>query len=62
MCGTRIMVDIMQSPSGEISDGKKKKEQEERTRKIETTGVKYNGLPITMGGHKKERRNHRTKI
>jgi len=30
---------------------------------IETTAAKYNGLPITTGGHKEEeRRNHRTKI
>jgi len=28
---------------------KKKKKKE---RKIETTAGKYNGLPITMGGHK----------
>jgi len=26
---------------------------EEKRKKIETTEVKYNGLPITMGGHKK---------
>jgi len=43
MCGS--MVDI-QSPTAEIRRGKKKKEE-----KIETTAVKYNGLPITMGGH-----------
>jgi len=43
MCGS--MVDI-QSPTAEIRRGKKKKEE-----KIETTAVKCNGLPITMGGH-----------
>jgi len=26
-------------------------EEKEERRKIETTGVKYNGLPITVGGH-----------
>jgi len=30
--------------------GKRKKEEEGR--KIETTAAKYNGLSITMGGHK----------
>jgi len=42
------MVNI-QSPTAEIRRGKKKKEKEEERsrRKIETTGVKYNGLPIT---------------
>ena len=46
MCGS--MVDI-QSAAAEIRRGKK---EERRRRKIETTGVKYNGLPITVGGHK----------
>jgi len=46
MC--QSMVDI-QSPTAEIRPGKEKKER--RRRKIETTGVKYNRLPITMGGH-----------
>jgi len=40
------MVDI-QSPTAEIRRGKDRKKE----RKIETTWVKYNGLPITMGGH-----------
>jgi len=44
------MVDI-QSPTAEIRRGKKKKER----RKIETTAAKYNGLSITMGGHKEQR-------
>jgi len=26
--------------------------KEERRKKVGTTGVKYNGLPITMGDHK----------
>jgi len=26
--------------------------EEKRRKKIETTAAKYNGLPITMGGHK----------
>jgi len=43
------MVDI-QSASAEIMRGK----NEERKKKIETTGQKYNifGPPITQGGHK----------
>jgi len=41
------MVDI-QSATAEIRRGRK----EERRRKIETTAAKYNGLPITAGGHK----------
>jgi len=45
MCGS--MVDI-QSVTAENRRGKK-----ERKKKEETTGVKHNGLPITMGGHKK---------
>jgi len=28
-------------------------EEKEEERKIKITGRKYNGLPITMGGHKK---------
>jgi len=28
-------------------------EEKRKRRKIEITGVKYNGLPITMGGHNK---------
>jgi len=42
------MVDI-QSPTAEISRGKKKKKEEERTK--ETTGQKYryNGLPYYIG-------------
>ena len=43
MCGS--MVDI-QSPTTEIRQGKK-----EERKNIETTGIKYNGLPITMDGH-----------
>jgi len=39
------MVDI-QSPTAEIRRGKTK---EERRRKIETTGQKYNGLPYSIG-------------
>ena len=46
MCGS--MVDI-QSPTAEIRQGKKKKER----RKIEIIAAKYNGLPITVGGHNK---------
>jgi len=42
MCGS--MVDI-QYPTAEIRWGKKKKKER---RKIETTGVKYNGLFITL--------------
>jgi len=42
------MVDI-QPAAAEIRRGKKKKED----RKKETTGQKYNGPPITYGGHKK---------
>jgi len=49
------MVDI-QSATADNRRGKNKKEEE-------TTGVKYNGVPITMGGHKEERRrNHSCKI
>jgi len=40
------MVDI-QSATAEIRRGKKTEED----RREETTGQKYNGLPITMGGH-----------
>jgi len=40
------MVDI-QSAIAYMRRGKRRK-------KIETTGIKYNGLPITMGGHNKE--------
>jgi len=36
----------IQSATAENSRGKK------RRRKIETTAAKYNGRPITMGGHK----------
>jgi len=43
MCGS--MVDI-QSPTVEIRRGKK---EEERKKKIETTGQKYNGLPYYTG-------------
>jgi len=43
MCGS--MVDI-QSTAAEIRRGKKK---EERRRKIEITGQKYNGLPYYIG-------------
>jgi len=39
MCGS--MVDI-QYPTAENRRGKKEEE---------TTGVKYNGLPVTIGGH-----------
>jgi len=35
----------IQSATAEIRRGKKKRQKEE------TTGQKYNGLPITMGGH-----------
>jgi len=38
------MADI-QSPTAEIRPGKKRK----RTKKIETTGQKYNGLPYYIG-------------
>jgi len=48
MCGS--MVD-MQCQTSENKQGKKKKQEERR--KIETTWVKYNGQPITMGGHNK---------
>ena len=51
MC--RSMVDI-QSATAEIRRGKKKTKEERKKkerRKIETIGVKYNGLLITMGGH-----------
>jgi len=41
------MVDI-QPATAEIRRGKRRKIEEE-----ETTGQKYNGLPITVGGHKK---------
>jgi len=41
------MVDI-QSVTAENRRAKKK----ERKKKEETTGVKHNGLSITMGGHK----------
>jgi len=43
MCGS--MADI-QSPTAEIRRGKKK---EERKKKIEITGQKYNGLPYSIG-------------
>ena len=47
MC--RSIVDI-QSATAEIRRGKKI----DRKKKIEeTTGQKYNGLSVTMGGHKK---------
>jgi len=42
------MVDI-QPAAAEIRRGKKKKEEEDRRK--ETTGQKYNGPPITQGGH-----------
>jgi len=44
------MVDI-QSRTAVIGEDKKKKE---RRTKIEIIGVKYNDLPITMCGHKKQ--------
>ena len=44
------MIDI-QSVTAEIRRGKK---EERKLRNIETTGVKYNGLPITMGGHNED--------
>jgi len=44
------------TPCVEVCDsmriGKEKKKEEEKRRKIETTAAKYNGLSITMGGHK----------
>jgi len=40
------MVDI-QSPTAEIGRGKKERRKKKKERKIETTGQKYNGLPIT---------------
>jgi len=43
------MVDIhIQSPTAENRRGKK-----EEKRKTKNTAAKYNGLPITMGGHSK---------
>ena len=48
MC--RSMVDI-QSEAAEIRRGKKKKKKIDRRK--ETTGQKYNGPPITEGGHNK---------
>jgi len=39
------MIDI-QSPTAETRQGKKK---EERKKKVETTGQKYNGLPYSTG-------------
>jgi len=47
MCGN--MVDI-ESPTAENRPGQKK---EEERKKIITTAVKSDGLPITMSGHKK---------
>jgi len=44
VCGS--IVDI-QSPAAEIRRGK----EEEERKKVETTVAKYNGLPITIGGH-----------
>ena len=46
MC--RSMADI-RSTAAEIRRGKK--EEEEDRKKKETTGHKYNGPPITEGGH-----------
>jgi len=43
------MVDI-QSATAENRQGK----EEEERRQAETTAAKYNGLPITMGGHNNE--------
>jgi len=43
------MVDI-QSVAAEIRRGKKE-EEDRRRKKKETTGQKYNGPPITYGGH-----------
>jgi len=43
------MADI-QSTAAEIRRGKKRKIED---RKKETTGQKYNGPPITQGGHNK---------
>jgi len=37
----------IQSPTAENRRG------QNRRKKEETTGLKHNGLPITMGGHKK---------
>jgi len=51
MCG--IMVDI-KSPTDENRRGKNKKKKKERKKKIEITAAKYNGLSITVGGHKKK--------
>jgi len=50
MCGS--MVDI-QSAAAEIRRGKKERRKERRK---ETTGPKYNALPITYGDHNKELR------
>jgi len=44
------MVDI-QSPTAENRRGKKEDER------IETTAAKYNGLPVTMGGHNQQQWN-----
>ena len=48
MCGS--MVDI-QSPTAEIRRGEKSKKER---RKVETTGQKYNDLPITEGDHNQD--------
>ena len=48
MCGS--MVDI-QSATAEIMRGKERQKEEDRKKKPQ--GKKYNGPPITQGGHKK---------
>jgi len=51
MCGSTV--DIQSPTALRLGEGKKKKERRKKERKkIETTAAKYNGLPITMNGHK----------
>ena len=50
MC--RSMTDI-RSTAAEIRLDEEKKEDRRKEGRKETTGQKYNGPPITQGGHKK---------
>jgi len=47
MCGS--IVDIRST-----AKNRREKKKERRKKKTVTTAAKYNGLPITMGGHKEE--------
>jgi len=50
------MIDIL-CETAEIRRGKRRKKERRRRKKKKTTAAKYNGLPITIGGHNKRDRN-----